>query len=142
MPVSTQQTLEIKVPSNPEDLSILRFFIAGIGHVFHLNLALIEDLKLAVMEGSYLLLEEASTNGSHIRLQVYNPDDSIRLVLSLLGSQSIHTEFLHDNEEQKQPELGKIILENLMDGVEFDYQGTPPKIKMKLSLSAQKEPSL
>lgn len=112
----SKDTIKISIPKKADYISLVRLTTSGIGYTAGLNVEDIEDIKVAIGEAcvNSLILD----NKEEITL-IFNIYED-KLSICVTDVKENIPEQLDDNKER---ELGLLIIKSLMDEVIFDDKG-------------------
>jgi len=109
-------SVQLKIPSKPDYISLVRLTASSIGHKCGLNIDEIEDIKVSIAEACINSLSLTEKETIFIDFNI----DEDRLLIKVSDTKKNIPEGL---EEAKDRELGILIITSLMDEVEFNDIG-------------------
>lgn len=112
----TNSSILIRIPSKPDYISMVRLSTSSVGYNMGLNVDEIEDIKVSIGEACINSL--SITNDESITIEYFLSDKKLDIIVS--GAKENIPE---DIEENKERELGVLIIKSLMDKVEFNSDG-------------------
>lgn len=98
----------VKIPSEKKYISTLRLSISSIANTISMNIENIEDLKVSISEVMNLFVDESEF--FEISMDVFEDKVAIEVMPDV---------FQPDIQEKEENEFALLILENLVDKVEF-----------------------
>ena len=98
----------VKIPSEKKYISTVRLSISSIANTISMNIENIEDLKVSISEVMNLFVDESEF--FEISMDVFEDKVAIEVM---------HDVFQPDIQEKEENEFALLILENLVDKVEF-----------------------
>lgn len=104
--------VELKVPSKLEYISLVRLASSSIANAFNLNVDEIEDIKVCVNEACVNILNFSDAREIDIKFSLIK--DRINISIK-----NVVENISEDAEYSKQGEMGLLIINSLMDEVEF-----------------------
>lgn len=118
----SEEWIELSIPHSHEYLRLIRLSVAGIGNILHFDAAEIEDIKLAVGEACYALMEcwEQSGGPIHVRCRADSNRGAETLRIEISCRRCVGDEYLSSPSTLVSPHsaLGAVLMRNLMDEVE------------------------
>lgn len=112
----SKDTISISIPKKPEYISTLRLAASSIGNNISLNIDDIEDVKVSLGEACINSLITKDKKEMSIVFEI----EKEKLVIKV--SDTVE-KFPEDLEEKRDRELGLVIIESLMDEVNFSSTG-------------------
>lgn len=133
-----EQTFKLQVPSSPENLLMIRAFVAQVGEQAGLDEADVESLELAVDEACANVIEHAYANdcSQELTVQAVFDEDEIRIGIVDVGRgfdpSTVPNEDLSKLvAERRSGGLGLRIIRSLMDQVHYEIEpGTKNELQM------------
>lgn len=108
--------INIKIPSKPDYISLVRLTASSIAHNLNMNIDEIDDIKVCIGEACNNALSFSLEEEINIVFEV----DSEKVNIKVEGV----VENIPDNiDESHERELGLLIINTLMDDVEYDKSG-------------------
>ena len=104
--------IELKLPSKPEYISIVRLTASSIANNMELNIDEIEDIKVCISEACINVLN-------------FNDTEELEIVFTLqedglcIDINHVIEDIAEDLDNAKQGQMGLLIINSLMDKVEF-----------------------
>lgn len=104
--------IQLKLPSKPEYISLIRLTASSIANNMGLNIDEIEDIKVCISEACINVLN-------------FNETEEINVVFNLkedgiyIDIKGMIEDISEDSEHAKQGKMGLLIINSLMDSVEF-----------------------
>ncbi len=133
-----EQTFRLQVPSSPENLLMIRAFVAQVGEQAGLDEADVESLELAVDEACANVIEHAYANdcSQELTVQAVFDENEIRIGIVDVGRgfdpSAVPSEDLPKLvAERRSGGLGLRIIRSLMDQVRYEIEpGTKNELQM------------
>lgn len=113
--MSTNSIL-IRVPSKPDYISMVRLSTSSIAYNIGLDVDEIEDIKVSIGEACINSL--SVTNDESIKIEFFLYEDKLEITVT-----GVKDNIPENIEENKERELGVLIIKSLMDEVEFNSNG-------------------
>ena len=112
----SKDIIKLSIPSKPDYISLVRLTTSGIAHSMGLNIDEIEDIKVSIGEAciNSLMLN----NSDEISLEFKVEEDKLTIRVNK-AKEDIPDEL----DENKERNLGLLIIKSLMDEVRFDELG-------------------
>lgn len=107
--------INLKIPSKPDYISLVRLTTSGIGSSMAMDIDDIEDIKVSIAEACINALIE---DKEEINISFEIDEEKINIKVSDVTE--IIPEHIMENRER---ELGLLIIKSLMDKVEFTKEG-------------------
>ncbi|MBI3926067.1 MAG: ATP-binding protein [Armatimonadetes bacterium] len=125
------QQIQVELPTQPEFVRLVRLIVAGIGNSMRFNVDELEDLKLAVGEACYQVLQ--STSGERARLRIV-----ARLKVDGLEIELFTTHESDDEEglyafpglELTDRRLGLTLMKQIVDEISFTSNSRSTSLKI------------
>lgn len=108
----TNDKIELKLPSKPEYISLIRLTASSVANNMDLNIDEIEDIKVCISEACTNVLNFNSTE--EIKVSFTLKEDGIYIDIN-----DVLEDIPGDLDNAKQGEMGLLIINSLMDKVEF-----------------------
>lgn len=106
-----KDTISVSIPKKPDYISTIRLISSSLGNKIGYNIDQIEDLKVAM--GEACILSFGKSLDDEVKI-VYNLlEEKLEVVVSWANNLS------EVNEETKETNMGKMIIESLMDEVYY-----------------------
>lgn len=128
---SIEDDIELKLPVNPAYVSAARLTASSVANRMGFNIEDIEDIKAAVSEACTYLIKKK---------QVVTDSETYKIVFSLSSTKlSIHlwmqsSNISQDPDMETENELGILMLQSLMDELEFNEENGQIHISMQKHL--------
>ena len=110
-----KDVISLRIPNKADYISLVRLTTSGIGNSMALDIDCIEDIKVSIGEACINSLLKKTEEDIFIQYEI----DEEKISISVSGA----VENIPEDEESKERELGLLIIESLMDQVEFDENG-------------------
>lgn len=139
--VTATETVQLKVPGQPQYLGVVRLTMAGLANKLDVTFDDAEDLKLVVTEACSHILRDARVQ-VELCIEFHLVRHELVVVVSsqaLQPTQPVGPSLLRDFGRDLDPEVGMSLVEALMDGLEMtrnDETGEM-RIRMVRSLDAR-----
>ncbi|MGO1469037.1 MAG: ATP-binding protein [Tissierella sp.] len=104
--------IELKIPSKLDYISLIRLTASSIANSIKLNVDEIEDIKVCISEACINVLNFSHTKEINIQFQL--EDEKISISIN-----DVLEDIPKDKENEKQGNMGLLIINSLMDKVEF-----------------------
>ncbi len=108
--------ISLRIPNKADYISLVRLTTSGIGNSMALDIDCIEDIKVSIGEACINSLLKETEEDILIQYEI----DEEKISISVSGAVE---DIPEDEEDSKERELGLLIIESLMDQVEFDEDG-------------------
>lgn len=109
-----KETVELRVPSKPDYVSVVRLTTSAIASNADLNIDDIDDIKVAIAEACINALDKSEE--IYIKYEILQD----KLIIFV---KNVSEKILEDISDKKERELGILIIKSLMDEVEFTGDG-------------------
>jgi serine/threonine-protein kinase RsbW len=109
-----KETVELRVPSKPDYVSVIRLTTSAIASNADLNIDDIDDIKVAIAEACINALDKSEE--IYIKYEILQD----KLIIFVKNVSEKISEDISDKKERK---LGILIIKSLMDEVEFTGDG-------------------
>lgn len=104
--------IELNIPSKLEYLSLIRLTASSIANNIKLNVDEIEDIKVCISEACINTLNFSDTEEINVQFELTDEGMSISI-------KNVLEDIPEDKENEKQGKMGLLIINSLMDKVEF-----------------------
>lgn len=112
----SSNSILVRVPSKPDYISMARLSTACVGNNIGLNVDEIEDIKVSIGEACANSL--SISHNESITIEFFLHEDKLEIKVS-----GVKENIPEGIEENKERELGILIIKSLMDKVRFDDDG-------------------
>ncbi|MBE6082927.1 MULTISPECIES: ATP-binding protein [Tissierellales] len=109
-----KETVELRVPSKPDYVSVIRLTTSAIASNADLNIDDIDDIKVAIAEACINALDKSEE--IYIKYEILQD----KLIIFV---KNVSEKISEDISDKKERELGILIIKSLMDEVEFTGDG-------------------
>lgn len=109
-----KETVELRVPSKPDYVSVVRLTTSAIASNADLNIDDIDDIKVAIAEACINALDKSEE--IYIKYEILQD----KLIIFV---RNVSEKISEDISDKKERELGILIIKSLMDEVEFTGDG-------------------
>jgi serine/threonine-protein kinase RsbW len=109
-----KETVELRVPSKPDYVSVVRLTTSAIASNADLNIDDIDDIKVAIAEACINALDKSEE--IYIKYEILQD----KLIIFV---KNVSEKISEDISDKKERELGILIIKSLMDEVEFTGDG-------------------
>lgn len=111
-----KDTIYLSIPSKPDYISLVRLTTSSVGYNKGLSIDEIEDIKVSIGEACINSLQLGDKDTISIEFETYED----KIVFKVSDCKEVIPDDFYDNRER---ELGIMIIKSLMDEVEFTEAG-------------------